>query len=68
MKRSDMVKIIKDFNNNWNQNPHLWFDCEYADGLLKEVEKHMKPRYSGKHQSSYDIAMGNPCEWDREEK
>jgi len=39
---------------------------ELARLAMKYIDKHMDPKYSGTHQSSYDSAMGSPCEWDKE--
>ena len=39
---------------------------DYSETILNEIEKYMIPKQGGKHQSSYDLAMGSTPEWDKE--
>lgn len=67
MKRSDVVKEMTRrltelvLNNRIDEKGFLW--C--GEQLMKVVDNYMSPKYGGKHQSSFDLALGNPTEWSK---
>ena len=38
---------------------------DWADTILYRIEQYMEPKTGGKHQTSYELAMGSRCEWDK---
>jgi hypothetical protein len=62
MTRDEMIEIISDYLYE-----SCGIQCKVDENkLLKIIEEHMMPKYGGKHQSSYDLAMGSKPEWDKE--
>lgn len=62
MKRSEMLELLTKRINELDWNPY-----DTALGVLDIIEKHMDPKYAGKHQGSFNITIGTPCRWDKED-
>ena len=62
MRKEDLLEELADYLFN-----SCGYQCKaHEEMILEIVEKYMVPKYGGKHQSSYDLAMGNTTEWDKE--
>lgn len=67
MKKSEIVKILEENESKFLEKDIKNNYCEinyYT--LINILEDYMEPKYKGNHQSTYDIAMGTRCEWDKE--
>lgn len=64
MKRSEVIGIL----NKELSTKHGGNYIQIARDCMDIIDAYMTPKFSGKHQSSYDIAMGNALEWDFEDE
>jgi hypothetical protein len=62
MYKSDLLQELSDY-----MFEACGYQCKcHEEKILEIVEKYMIPKHGGKHQSSYDLAMGSTPEWDKE--
>jgi len=51
------------------RDEHLALNMVQAEQLahyaMLYIDKYMSPKYSGEHQDSYSVAMGERCEWSK---